>query len=208
MTSDAADWLIDFDDLELGVVVGSGTSAHVFRGWYSDQVVAVKRLHSIKWDAKEFEAFFTQEAGLIAKLHHPNVVRFYGVCYNNDHFYIVTEYCFENLSQSLKRLKQELNGPLPNDIAYKICYDIAKGMSYLHSKNVVHRDLKPENILIDDRGNVKLCDFGLSRLTTNDVEMTQQVGTPAYMAPEMAGGQDGEGGGRMILTLMMRKQSG
>ncbi|GMH86855.1 hypothetical protein TrST_g12250 [Triparma strigata] len=187
MTSDAADWLIHFDEIELGGVVGSGTSAHVFRGWYSDQAVAVKRLHSIRWDAKEFEAFFTQEAGLIARLHHPNVVRFYGVCYQDDHFYIVTEYCHENLSQALRRLKSELKGPLPPNLAFKLAYQIAKGMLYLHSKNVIHRDLKPENILLDDKGDVKLCDFGLSRLTTNDVEMTQQVGTPAYMAPEMAG---------------------
>lgn len=188
MASDAADWLIDFDDIELGTVVGSGTSAHVFRGWYSDQAVAVKRLHSVRWDAKEFEAFFTQEAGLIARLHHPNVVRFYGVCYQDDHFYIVTEYCHENLSQALRRLKEERkNDPVPFDLALNLAYQIAKGMQYLHSKSVVHRDLKPENILIDDTGSVKLCDFGLSRLTTNDVEMTQQVGTPAYMAPEMAG---------------------
>jgi len=193
MASDAADWLIDFDDIELGTVVGSGTSAHVFRGWYSDQAVAVKRLHSVRWDAKEFEAFFTQEAGLIARLHHPNVVRFYGVCYQDDHFYIVTEYCHENLSQALRRLKEELKGPLPFDLALNLAYQIAKGMQYLHSKSVIHRDLKPENILIDDTGSVKLCDFGLSRLTTNDVEMTQQVGTPAYMAPEMAGvGEDDE----------------
>ncbi|GMH75673.1 hypothetical protein TL16_g06837 [Triparma laevis f. inornata] len=187
MTSDAADWLIHFDEIELGGVVGSGTSAHVFRGWYSDQAVAVKRLHSIRWDAKEFEAFFTQEAGLIARLHHPNVVRFYGVCYQDDHFYIVTEFCHENLSQALRRLKSELKGPLPPNLAFKLAYQIAKGMLYLHSKNVIHRDLKPENILLDDKGDVKMCDFGLSRLTTNDVEMTQQVGTPAYMAPEMAG---------------------
>mmetsp|Transcript_16240 Transcript_16240/g.33375 ORF Transcript_16240/g.33375 Transcript_16240/m.33375 type:complete len:1289 (+) Transcript_16240:43-3909(+) len=194
MASDAADWLIDFDDIELGTVVGSGTSAHVFRGWYSDQAVAVKRLHSVRWDAKEFEAFFTQEAGLIARLHHPNVVRFYGVCYQDDHFYIVTEYCHENLSQALRRLKEERKKePVPFDLALNLAYQIAKGMQYLHSKSVIHRDLKPENILIDDTGSVKLCDFGLSRLTTNDVEMTQQVGTPAYMAPEMAGvGDDDE----------------
>ena len=209
MASDAADWLIDFDDIELGTVVGSGTSAHVFRGWYSDQAVAVKRLHSVRWDAKEFEAFFTQEAGLIARLHHPNVVRFYGVCYQDDHFYIVTEYCHENLSQALRRLKEErANEPVPFDLALNLAYQIAKGMQYLHSKSVIHRDLKPENILIDDTGSVKLCDFGLSRLTTNDVEMTQQVGTPAYMAPEMAGvgddddedeHQDEESGGNMAI---------
>ncbi len=193
MTSDASDWLIQFDDIELGSVVGSGTSAHVFTGWYSDQAVAVKRLHSVRWDAKEFEAFFTQEAGLIARLHHPNVVRFFGVCYQDDHFYIVTEMCQENLSQALRRLKEDLLGPVPEDLALKLAYQIAKGMTYLHSKDIIHRDLKPENILIDDKGDVKLCDFGLSRLTTNDVEMTQQVGTPAYMAPEMAGIEGEEG---------------
>ena len=188
MTSDAADWLINFEDIELGAVVGSGTSAHVFKSWYCDQVVAVKRLHSVRWDAKEFEAFFTQEAGLIAKLHHPNVVRFYGVCYQDDHFYIVTEFCHENLSQALRRLKQELKGPLPEEVFLNLAYQIAKGMAYLHSKDVIHRDLKPENILLDDRGDVKLCDFGLSRIIVgSDIDMTQQVGTPAYMAPEMAG---------------------
>jgi serine/threonine-protein kinase CTR1 len=188
MTSDAADWLINFEDIELGAVVGSGTSAHVFKSWYCDQVVAVKRLHSVRWDAKEFEAFFTQEAGLIAKLHHPNVVRFYGVCYQDDHFYIVTEFCHENLSQALRRLKQELKGPLPEEVFLNLAYQIAKGMAYLHSKDVIHRDLKPENILLDDKGDVKLCDFGLSRIiASSDIDMTQQVGTPAYMAPEMAG---------------------
>ncbi|GMI30451.1 hypothetical protein TeGR_g14365, partial [Tetraparma gracilis] len=166
-------------------------------GWYSDQAVAVKRLHSIRWEAKEFEAFFTQEAGLIARLHHPNVVRFYGVCYQDDHFYLVTEFCEENLSQALKRYKEEnkrskkLPGEstqvIPEEHVMKLAYQIAKGMTYLHSKDVVHRDLKPENILLDEKGDVKLCDFGLSRLTTKDEEMTQQVGTPAYMAPEMAG---------------------
>lgn len=192
MTSDAADWLIHFDDIELGTVVGSGTSAHVFRGWYSDQVVAVKRLHSIRWDTREFEAFFSKEAGLIARLHHPHIVRFYGVCYQDDHFYIVTEFCHENLSQTLRRLREEVNGPLPSEVVLKLAYQIAKGMLYLHDKNIIHRDLKPENILISDNGDVKLCDFGLSKLTTSDIEMTQQVGTPAYMAPEMAGFGDEE----------------
>ena len=71
MTSDAADWLIHFDEIELGGVVGSGTSAHVFRGWYSDQAVAVKRLHSVRWDAKEVRA--SEEASDELRRH------FYGI---------------------------------------------------------------------------------------------------------------------------------
>jgi serine/threonine protein kinase len=165
----------------------------------------VKRLHSIRWEAKEFEAFFTQEAGLIARLHHPNVIRFYGVCYQDDHFYLVTEFCEENLSQALKRYKEEnkrskkLPGEstqvIPEEYVMKLAYQIAKGMTYLHSKDVVHRDLKPENILLDEKGDVKLCDFGLSRLTTKDEEMTQQVGTPAYVPIETSRARDQGWGG-------------
>ena len=65
-------------------------------------------------------------------------------------------------------------------------------MSYLHAKHVVHRDLKPENVLLTGEGAVKICDFGLSRLfdtassAAQQLQMTSRVGTPAYMAPELA----------------------
>ena len=64
---------------------------------------------------------------------------------------------------------------------------ILGAINYCHSKGIVHRDLKPDNILLDENGVVKICDFGVARMVgTNDsANMTGQVGTPVYMAPEL-----------------------
>lgn len=59
-------------------------------------------------------------------------------------------------------------------------------MAYLHARQVVHRDLKPANVLVDPRGVVKLADFGLAKATLDGVEISARVGTPVFMAPEMA----------------------
>lgn len=69
----------------------------------------------------------------------------------------------------------------------KVINQIVSGMGFLHSRNVVHRDLKPANVLISETDDVNICDFGLSRLIEPDATtMTAEVGTPSYMAPEMA----------------------
>ena len=66
-----------------------------------------------------------------------------------------------------------------------IMMDVALGMSYLHGKNVLHCDLKSSNVLIDENWNVKLCDFGLSRInsTKHNKKKNIRVGTPHWMAP-------------------------
>src|SRR5262249_47026910 len=64
---------------------------------------------------------------------------------------------------------------------------VAHAVHYAHEHDVLHRDLKPGNVLIDENGEPMVCDFGLAKLLDSDVELTlpdQQVGTPAYMAPE------------------------
>ena len=68
--------------------------------------------------------------------------------------------------------------------------DVALGMSYLHGKNLLHCDLKSSNVLIDENWNVKLCDFGLSRInsTKNNKKKNIRVGTPHWMAPEILKG--------------------
>ena len=69
---------------------------------------------------------------------------------------------------------------------------IVDGLSFIHSKGVVHRDIKLENILLDHHGNLKIADFGVSKLVSPEV-MYDACGTPAYIAPEMLTGRGYKG---------------
>ncbi|KAL2483328.1 Protein kinase superfamily protein [Forsythia ovata] len=75
---------------------------------------------------------------------------------------------------------------LPLKVVVRIALDIARGLSYMHSLNIVHRDVKTENMLLDKEGRVKITDFGVSRVeAANLSEMTVRTGTVGYMAPEV-----------------------
>lgn len=60
-----------------------------------------------------------------------------------------------------------------------------EALGYCHSKNILHRDIKLDNILLDASGTVKICDFGVSKIVKRGEIMTEQCGTPAYIAPEI-----------------------
>eukprot|EP00935_MAST-01C_sp_MAST-1C-sp1_P000257 g257.t1 len=185
---DAMEWHVDLSKLVIQEEVGQGASAQVFKGSYCGQTVAVKRLFPAKWEP-ELEKFFQGEVRLLIRLHHPNIVRLYGAAYNPEdaRCYIITEFCSEG---SIANLIQAKAGAVARERFYDVALGITHGMAYLHSKPVVHRDLKPENVLLDERLIVKLCDFGVSRMVSrDDTAMTGQIGTPAFMAPEMIEGQ-------------------
>jgi len=98
------------------------------------------------------------------------------------YLYIVMEYCsgqelFKHIEQKVKFTEQE---------AASIIYKIIEALNHIHSLGIVHRDLKPENIMIDDEGNPKLLDFGLSKNTQgNSLLLKSVVGSKLFMAPEM-----------------------
>jgi len=86
-----------------------------------------------------------------------------GMCIDDNEYDMVTEFLSGG---SLFDYLHTKNGKLSEEQILEIMMDVALGMSYLHGKNVLHCDLKSSNVLIDENWNVKLCDFGLSRINT------------------------------------------
>jgi hypothetical protein len=142
--------------------------------------VALKMLrHRFIYD-EHIQGRFDQEAKLLEKLRHPNVVSLL------DHFLAYrTRFLVLDLCDGADLFRViSTNGPLDEETVRPIVGQIAEGLLYAHDSGVIHRDLKPANVLVDRGGQVKLTDFGLSKLLESEVLERKAVGTPPYMPPE------------------------
>ena len=159
-----------------------------------DQDIAAKEIFTQMIDHDNVQEF-CREAGLLAQLHHPNVVQFFGVSIHNDNLYLVTEFCKFNLREAIE--DDEVWKDLSGEAKQKIALGIAAGISYLHQRGIAHRDLKPPNVLLTEMLSVKLCDFGLASVAgeggnaARGREQTMAIGTPQYMPPEIMQGSAG-----------------
>jgi len=129
-----------------------------------------------------------REGRIAAKLHHPQLITVYDVIEDDGRPYLIMEYL---PSTSLSK-KLDEDGPLPPEEVARIGAQAAAALASAHATGVVHRDVKPGNILVGDNGTVKITDFGVSRVV-EDVTGTATgtfVGTPAFLAPEVAQGKD------------------
>jgi serine/threonine protein kinase len=124
---------------------------------------------------------FEDEAVLMSRIDHPNIVRVFDVGQDGDHLYLVMEIVgFGSLSEFLK-----LEGPLPPRWASEVMQSVLQGLHVAHDAGITHRDIKPQNILLTAEGVPKLADFGIARLADTEATVTgQRLGTPAYMSPE------------------------
>ncbi len=167
--------------------IGKGGMAVVYKARDSrlNRFVAVKILKDELAVDDDFRKRFYTESQAVAMLSHPNIVSVYDVSKNDDIEYIVME-LIEGIT-----LKQYINrkGLLTWKEALHFATQITKALSHAHSRGIIHRDIKPHNIMILKDGSVKVADFGIARLQSNQSTLTQQaLGSVHYISPEQAKG--------------------
>ena len=168
--------------------LGRGGMARVYRG--TDTVlgrpVAVKVLASQYADDGTFVSRFRREAQAAARLNHPNLVQVYDTGSDDGVHYIVMEYV------EARTLADYLagGGRIMPDRAIELAESVCDALAVAHDQGVIHRDIKPANIMVTRDGHVKVTDFGIARVASNEtVEQTAAVlGTASYLSPEQAQG--------------------
>lgn len=188
--------VIKNEDLEEQKELGSGTFGTVYHGKWRGTDVAIKRIKKSCFTGRSSEqerltVEFWKEAEILSKLHHPNVVAFYGVVQDGPGGTLATvaEYMVDG---SLRHVLVRKDRFLDRRRRLIIAMDAAFGMEYLHSKNIVHFDLKCDNLLVNlkdpSRPICKVGDFGLSKIKRNTLVSGGVRGTLPWMAPELLSG--------------------
>ena len=177
---------------ELGVVLGEGGMARVYRGLDRRlrRQVAVKVLASPFDRDEAFIERFRREARAAAGLSHPNVVAVFDSGSDDGTHFIVTELVEgETLADRIGR-----EGALPSHEGVAIGAAVARALAAAHGRGVVHRDVKPGNVMLVGDGGVKVVDFGIARATSSDTIMQTGplMGTMAYLSPEQVSGERGD----------------
>ena len=173
-------------------IVGSGGMAVVYRAWdrRKKRIVAIKVLRAEYERDSEFVRRFSREAEAASKVSHENIVNMYDVGTEGDTRYIVMEYVD---GVTLKDMIREM-GHLSSDAVVRMGIRILAAVDHAHKSGIVHRDIKPQNILVNKDGKVKVADFGIARLKTQETTRVDDVNSSAlgsvhYISPEQASGE-------------------
>jgi serine/threonine-protein kinase len=182
--------LMDFGDYELLEQIGRGGQGVVFRARQKslNRIVALKVIGSGHWATEAHLKRFRREAEAAASLEHPCIVPIHEVGERDGSCYFSMKFVEGGqLDEVVRRT------PLSIRQAVELIAKVARTVHYAHEHGILHRDIKPGNILLDAKGEPHLTDFGLARLVERESTVTRTLevlGTPSYMAPEQAVGNN------------------
>lgn len=175
-----------------GKEIGRGGYAIVYEGTLDGEEVAIKTPIRKQPDLTRPEIeIFEKEISILASLNHSSIVKLY--TYTSKPIRIVMEYCPQGSLKSYLHATPQAD--LPWTDRFRMAYQLARGLTYLHKQLLVHQDIKSENILIDKEGNVKFSDFGLSMFKDNLTSLVHPSntfiphGTIRWLSPQNAKGQ-------------------
>ncbi len=184
-TSSATSWEISFeikyDDIKFGMkptdVLGAGGFGIVVAGTWLHNDVAIKKIKNAKPSVKEIEDF-KKECQILSTTPSNYIVRFFGCCFTPSCCIVM-----ERMEKGSLRDVLRNDNNLTWKQRYQFMYDIARGLAFLHAKELIHQDIKSLNILIDKHYQGKIGDLGLAKLTKSNDQSV--AGTLPWMAPEL-----------------------
>jgi TolB-like protein/Flp pilus assembly protein TadD/predicted Ser/Thr protein kinase len=186
----AASMVGELGDYELLEEIGRGGQGVVFRARQKslNRIVALKVISLGQWASKAHLKRFRREAEAAASLDHPSIVPIYEVGEREGQCYFSMKFVEGGQLDEVARRE-----PMPIRHAVELIMKVARTVHYAHEHGILHRDIKPGNILLDQKDEPHLTDFGLARLVESESSVTQTLdvlGTPSYMAPEQAVGNN------------------
>ena len=175
---------------EILSLIGTGGMSEVYQAKCHrlNRLVAIKVLKEEYSSDKNFISRFKMEAQSAASLSHPNIVSIYDVENEGNLHYIVME-LIEGIT--LKSYIQN-KGRLGVKEIIGIAIQVAQGIGAAHDQHIVHRDIKPQNMIISRDGKVKVADFGIARLITEQTKGSNAIGSVHYISPEQARGENSD----------------
>ena len=169
------------EELEEITKIGNGICGEVYRCRHkeSDTLIAAKKMVWV--DNPEESKRILMDLKVMTTHRCPYIVQYYGSVLRNGEVWVFMEL----METCLDRLLKVLKAPIPEEVVCTMTVSIVKALNYLKTEHsVIHRDVKPSNMLLDRRGNVKLCDFGISGRLVDSQAFTRNAGCAGYMAPE------------------------
>ena len=181
----------DISFYKFGRIIGRGAFGKVNIGLniLTGRIVAIKSFNKKNLVNENARNKILYETNLMRGLYHPAVTKILETFETEQYMLIIMEYISGgNLQNFVKKRRK-----LCEKTSRILFRQLIQGIKYIHSKGIVHRDIKLENILLDLNNIVKICDFGVGKLTHKGQKLLGQCGTPVYMAPEIIKGEGYEG---------------